>query len=138
MLLAIFIFSISAIVKKISPFEIPKVVIYWVLDDRIIYTYMQLWMQKCKIKRKIAFFMVWALPKKFYSRQVDDFRPESKFEFFYHILAKMTFFTFWRKWPYIYIPIEKIFSSVESLSSQDHFNYLQLCHISHRKKVIAI
>ena len=36
MLLAIFIFSISTIVRKISPFEVPKVVIYWVLDDRII------------------------------------------------------------------------------------------------------
>ena len=39
MLLAIFIFSISTIVRKISPFEVPKVVIYWVLDDRITYIY---------------------------------------------------------------------------------------------------
>ena len=43
MLLAIFIFSISTIVRKISPFEVPKVVIYWVLDDCIIYIYIYIW-----------------------------------------------------------------------------------------------
>ena len=35
----IYDFVISPIEKKISPFEVPKLVIYWVLDDRITWTF---------------------------------------------------------------------------------------------------
>ena len=51
--------------------KIRKKSIFWLFFGDFllyIYTYMQLWMQKCEIKRKIAFFMVWTLPKKFLSR----------------------------------------------------------------------
>ena len=35
-ILTIYNFVISPIEKKLSPFQVPKIVIYWVLDDRII------------------------------------------------------------------------------------------------------